>query len=158
MFSFAGIPSSGILHVFIATALCIYVIKYFRLHIQSFSKCRSVTIPTLSYFFLNNSTYVWFISTYNTIIFISLPHFYLCWTILYLFLSNIKWICHWETRNQDNYMLYCLCMNWIIDVQWPIDVQSLWKSSMIFHWSRCTSVVYVVICKPKSKQQNLYFM
>lgn len=47
----------------------------------------------------------------------SLLNFHLYWPISsfdYLFLQNVTWVCHWETRIQHNYILYCLCVHSVI--------------------------------------------
>lgn len=44
----------------------------------------------------------------------------------YSFLNNVAWVCHWKKRRQHHCTLLCLCMKWIIDVQWSI-IDWLWK-------------------------------
>ena len=89
----------------------------------------------------------------------SLLNFHLYWPISsfdYLFLQNVPWVCHWETRTQHNYTLYCLCVHWTTDAQWSITNQrTLKRSDVIAHWSWCTSFIYVVICGLKSEQGSL---
>lgn len=119
---FCWLPFSWDISIFfIATTFHMYDIKYFQLHIQRLSNGRSVTIPTLSYFFIipfmfgsNLPTEISFLFLYHTFNFVEQ------FSLNYLFLLNVTWICHWETGSQDSYMLSCLCMNWITDVQSPI--------------------------------------
>lgn len=97
----------------------------------------SINITTTASSFFYNSIYVLFYFHFqHYFIFISLVYFYhLCWPVTsfdYPFLWNVDY--HWKTRMQQNYMLYCLWVNWIN--RWLIDFE---RNSVICHW-------YDVLC------------